>query len=106
MVLLLISISRLRNGSVRLTALRLCGSLRDMSLSLQEIKKEIHALPRELKRELTSDLIEEISAEDFPVSAGMLDEVERRMEEYRRDPSKVTTLGEIEARIRDRKNRA
>ena len=52
-----------------------------MSLSLQEIKKEIHALPRELKRELTSDLIEEISAEDFPVSAGMLDEVERRMEE-------------------------
>ena len=77
-----------------------------MSLSLQEIKKEIQALPRELKRELTSDLIEEISAEDFPVSTGMLDEVERRMEEYRRDPSKVTTLSEIEARIRDRKNRA
>ena len=80
--------------------------MRGMSLSLQEIKKAIHALPRELKRELTSDLIEEISAEDFPVSAGMLDEVERRMEEYRRDPSGVTTLGEIEARIRDRKNRA
>ena len=77
-----------------------------MSLSLQEIKKEIQALPRELKRELTSDLIEEISAEDFPVSTRMLDEVERRMEEYRRDPSKVTTLSEIEARIRDRKNRA
>jgi len=51
-------------------------------------------------------LIEEISAEDFPVSAGMLDEVERRMEEYRRGPSGLTTLGEIEARIRDRKNRA
>ena len=77
-----------------------------MSLSLQEIKKEIQALPRELKRELTSDLIEEISAEDFPVSTRMLDEVERRMEEYRRDPSKVTALSEIEARIRDRKNRA
>ena len=77
-----------------------------MSLSLQEIKKEIHALPRGLKRELTSDLIEEISAEDFPVNSGMLDEVEQRMEEYRRDPSKVTTLTEIEARIRDRKNRA
>ena len=80
--------------------------MRGMSLSLQEIKKEIQALPRELKRELTSDLIEEISAEDFPVSAGMLDEVERRMGEYRRDPSGVTTLGEIEARIRDRKHRA
>ena len=74
-----------------------------MSLSFQEIKKEIHALPRELKRELTGDLIEEISAEDFPVNAGMLDEVNRRMEEYRRDPSKVTTLNEIEARIRNRK---
>ena len=74
-----------------------------MSLSLQEIKNEIHALPRELKRELTGDLIEEISAEDFPVNAGMLDEVNRRMEEYRRDPSKVTKLNEIEARIRNRK---
>ena len=80
--------------------------MRGMSLSLQEIKREIHARPGEPKRELTSDLIEGISAEDFSVSAGMLDEVERRMEEYRRDPSKVTTLGEIEARIRERKNRA
>ena len=77
-----------------------------MSLSVQEIKREIHALPRELKRELTSDLIEEISAEDFPVSTGMINEVERRLEESRRDTSGVTTLGEIEARIRDRKNRA
>jgi hypothetical protein len=59
-----------------------------------------------LKRGLTSDLFEEISVEDFPVGAGMLDEVERRMEECLRDPSKVTTLGEIEARIHDRRNRA
>jgi hypothetical protein len=55
-----------------------------------------------LKREVTSDLIEEISAEEisaenFPVGAGMLDEVERRLDDYSRDPSKVTTLGEIEA---------
>ena len=33
----------------------------------------------------------------------MLGEVQRRMEEYRNDPSKVTTLDEIEARIRSRK---
>ena len=77
-----------------------------MSLSLLEIKKEIHALPQAQKRELTGDLIEEISAEDFPVSDAMLDEMERRMEEYRRDPSKVATLDEIEARIHSRKNRA
>ena len=74
-----------------------------MSMSLLEIKKVIHALPREQKRELTGDLIEEISAEDFPVSAAMLGEVECRLEEYRNDPSKVTTLDEIEARIRRRK---
>ena len=74
-----------------------------MSMSLLEIKKVIHALPREQKRELTGDLIEEISAEDFPVSDALLDEVNRRMEEYRKDPSKVTTLDEIEARIRSRK---
>ena len=75
-----------------------------MSMSLLEIKKEIRTLPREQQRELTGDLIEEISAEDFPVSEGMLGEVERRMDEYRRDPSKVTTLGEIEARIHSRKD--
>ena len=51
-------------------------------------------------------MIEEISADDFPVNAQMLDEVERRMEEYRRDPSKVKTLAEIAARIRSRKDRA
>ena len=77
-----------------------------MSLSLQEIKKEIQALPKDLKRELTGDLLAEISAEDFPVNAAILDEVERRLEEYRGDTSKVTTLAEIEARIRDRRNRA
>ncbi len=82
------------------------GIFAGMSMSLLEIKKVIHALPREQKRELTGDLIEEISAEDFPVGEGMLDEVKRRMEEYRRDPSKVTTLDAIEARIRSRKGRA
>jgi putative addiction module component (TIGR02574 family) len=77
-----------------------------MSLSLQEIKEGIRALPAEQKRELTSDLIEEISAENFPVSAGILDELDRRMEEYRRDPAQVATLTEIETRIRNREKRA
>ena len=79
------------------------GIFAGMSMSLLEIKKVIRALPREQKRELTADLIEEISAEDFPVSDAMLDEVNRRMEEYRRDPSDVTTLDEIEAGIRSRR---
>jgi putative addiction module component (TIGR02574 family) len=77
-----------------------------MGMSLLEIKKEIRSLPREQQRELTGDLIEEISAEDFPVNDGMLGEVNRRIEEYRSDPSKVATLDEIEARIRSRKDRA
>lgn len=72
-------------------------------MTIQEIKAEIRALPKEQRRELTSDLIEEISAEDFPVSSEMLEEVERRLEDYRRDPSQVTTLAEIEARIRQRR---
>jgi hypothetical protein len=35
-----------------------------MSMSLLEIKKEIRALPRELLRELTGDLMEELAASD------------------------------------------
>ncbi len=72
-------------------------------MSIEDIKNEIRTLPMEQKRELTSDLIEEISAEDFPICGEMLDEVERRLEDLRHDPSKVTTLAEIEARIRQRR---
>jgi putative addiction module component (TIGR02574 family) len=72
-------------------------------MTIQEIKNEIRSLPMEQKRELATDLIEEISAEDFPVSGEMLDEVERRLADHRHDPSKVTTLAEIEARIRRRR---
>jgi hypothetical protein len=49
-------------------------------MTLEEIKNEIRSLPMEQKRELTSDLIEEISAEDFPVGREMLEEVGRRLE--------------------------
>jgi putative addiction module component (TIGR02574 family) len=77
-----------------------------MSMSLQEIKKEIRALPKEQKRQLTGELLDEISADDFEVSAGTLAEVERRLEDHRKDPSGVTTLDEIEARIRNGHARA
>ncbi len=76
-----------------------------MSMTLLEIKKEIRALPKEQQRELTGDLIEEISAEDFPVSDAMLTEVNSRIEAYQSTPSRLTTLDEIQARIRERKSR-
>ena len=76
-----------------------------MSLTLLEIKKEIRALLKAQKRELADDLIEEISAENFPVSDAMLDKVNRRIEAHRQTPSKLSTLAEIEATIRSRKNR-
>ena len=76
-----------------------------MSMTLLDIKKEIRALTKEQKRELTDDLVEEISAENFPVSDAILDEVNRRIEAHRQTPSKLSTLAEIEATIRSRKNR-
>ena len=77
-----------------------------MSMTLDEIKKEVHTLPDMQKRELTAHLLEEISADKFPISNALLDELERRMEEYRKDPSKVTTFEEIRERILRRKERA
>ncbi len=76
-----------------------------MSMTLLDIKKEIRALPKEQKRELTDDLIEEISAENFPVSDGMMEEVNRRIEAHQQTPSKLSTLAEIEAKVRSGKNR-
>ena len=74
-------------------------------MTLLEIKNEIRALPKAQKRELTDDLVEEISAENFPVSDAMLDEVNHRIEAHRHTPSKLSTLAEIEATIRSRKHR-
>lgn len=80
------------------------GRLGCMSMSLQDIKSQIRALPKEQKRELTSDLIEEISGEDFPVSAGLLEVVKQRIADAKGAAAPVTTLDQIEARIRGRKH--
>lgn len=76
-----------------------------MSLTLQEIKTEIRALSMEQRRELASDLLEEVSAEDCPVSDQMLEEVSRRMDDHRANGGPTTTLAEIEAKILSRKDR-
>ena len=76
-----------------------------MSMTLLEIKKEIRALPREQQRELAGDLIEEISGEEFPAGDAILNEVNSRLEAHERTPSRLTTLDEIQARIRERKSR-
>jgi len=51
---------------------------------------------------LASELWNEVTAqtEDIPVSQEILDELDRRMEEYRRDPSTASPWEEVKQRIR------
>ena len=51
---------------------------------------------------LVSELWDEVTAQrsDVPVSQNLLDELDRRMEEFRRDPTVATTWGEAKQRIR------
>jgi len=51
---------------------------------------------------LASELWDEVIAqkEDIPVSQEILDELDRRMEEYRRDPSTASPWEEVKQRIR------
>jgi putative addiction module component (TIGR02574 family) len=51
---------------------------------------------------LASELWDEVIAqgEDIPVSQHILDELDRRMEEYRRDPSTASPWEEVKQRIR------
>jgi len=60
-----------------------------------------HLSPDE-KLLLVSELWDQVTAHptDIPVSQTLLDELDRRMEEFRRDPSMATTWDEAKQRIR------
>ena len=69
------------------------------------IAETIPALERlssEEKLLLVSELWDEITAQQnhIPVSQTLLDELDRRMEEFRRDPAAATTWDEAKQRIR------
>ncbi len=69
------------------------------------IAETIPALERlssEEKLLLVSELWDEVTAHhsDVPVSQKLLDELDRRMEEFRRDPATATTWDEAKQRIR------
>jgi len=51
---------------------------------------------------LVSELWDQVTSvpTDIPVSQTLLDELDRRMEEFRRDPSTATTWEEAKQRIR------
>jgi putative addiction module component (TIGR02574 family) len=51
----------------------------------------------QLMSELNDDLA--VQLEQIPVSAEIVAELDRRMEEYQRDPSKVTTWEAIQRRL-------
>ena len=63
-------------------------------------------MPAEDKRALTAQLLEQMSAGDSAIHEALLDELDRRMDEYRKDPSKLTTFEEIRDRILSRRKRA
>ena len=51
---------------------------------------------------LASELWDEVmtQTDDIPVSQDILDELDRRMEEYRRDPSTASSWEDVKQRIR------
>ena len=62
---------------------------------------EIQRLSAAEKLALVTELWDDVSAhpENIPVSREHLAELDRRLAEYRRDPSKVTSWESIKARI-------
>ena len=62
---------------------------------------EIQRLSAAEKLALVAELWDDVAAnpEDIPVSPEHLAELDRRMAEYRRDPSRVTSWEAIKARI-------
>ena len=58
-------------------------------------------MPASLKLLLASELWDEAMAEDLdiPASPALLEELDRRHDEYRKDPSSVTSWEEAKARI-------
>jgi putative addiction module component (TIGR02574 family) len=65
--------------------------------SIPEVKRLTSAEKLLLVSELWDDLAAHPS--EVPVSREIIDELNRRMEDYRRDPSQVTTWEAIQKRI-------
>lgn len=62
---------------------------------------EIQQLSPAQKLALVTELWDDLAAhpEDVPVTTEQIAELDRRMEEYRRDPSRVTTWEAIKQRV-------
>jgi putative addiction module component (TIGR02574 family) len=71
------------------------------TLSTEEIRSAASALPTGSKWELANQLFEQVEADPAwpPLPKGYFDEMDRRVEEYLRDPSKGSKWEEVKARI-------
>ena len=67
--------------------------------------KELSGLPLSEKVQLVEDLWDNIAAEleSMPLSEELKAEMDRRLQEYLKDPSTALSLEEVQARMRRRK---
>lgn len=71
------------------------------TLTTEEIRSAASTLPTGAKWELANQLFAQVEADPSwpPLPTEFFDEMDRRVEEYLRDPSKGSTWEEVKARI-------
>lgn len=71
-------------------------------MTRSEIFKELLKLPEKERLQIAEDLWETIGDKDLPLTDAQGAELDRRMAELERDPSKGLSLEEVRAHLRER----
>jgi len=66
------------------------------------LRDQVMQLPPEERLELAHDLLDSVPDEDFELTDEQKAEIERRIAEHERDPSRAIPLEEFLARLRSR----
>jgi putative addiction module component (TIGR02574 family) len=72
-----------------------------MSMSLEQILKEAEALPAQERWSLANYLMSQLDNDPawHPLPEEYFDELDRRLEAYRRDPASASSWEDVKARI-------
>lgn len=73
-----------------------------MSATTVELLEELKKLPYDDKVEIFNGLWESFADESFPLSEETIADLERRLDEYEKNPGRARPWPEVEARIRER----
>ena len=71
-----------------------------MTIAARGILDELKGLPSADKLQIIEELWDSIPPDEIPIPDSALDEMDRRFEDYLRNPERAASWGDVESRVR------